>query len=288
MKYFTLLISCFFIFSSIGQTIEWKSYELAKGLKISIPDKMEKRMVRDLEMHYIEGGNYDWKIISMPLSSFTRDNDQVNFLGESENVSNEILVNPYVQKIKDSVFLLKGNQVRSILYKQIDPTDTNQNYTVWQFYMQTGEQVYVSNLKYFKESKLQYASCSHFFEDMKLPKGESADLEVKGVKSFFKLENKKSFLKKVYCDYPVLKKSKSYHKILSLNVEFELTETGKVSRVRLDPSKMIMITRESETELEEFFQTFSFKLEKKSIEQENRRFNFVLFLQDYPKKLFCK
>lgn len=287
MKYFTLIAACFFIFFIQAQTANWKYYELAKGIKIKTPQKMEKRMVRDLEIHLIEGGNYDWKIIALPYSSFVRDDSNVNFFGEAENMSNVVHQDPYTEKLKDSAFLLKGNPVQMNLSYHLDPTDTSQNYHLWQFYILVNNQVFVSSFKYFQESNVQFSSFSDFFEYMKLPKGSTESLESKGVKSFVYLADKKQFLNKVYCNYPKIQKAKSYHKILSLNVSLEVTESGKVARVVLDPSKMILITRESEEELEEFFKNFQLSVQKEDIEPQTFQFSFVLFLQDFPKKLFC-
>ncbi|MEZ4938734.1 MAG: hypothetical protein R2799_14180 [Crocinitomicaceae bacterium] len=287
MKYFVFLASCFLIFFTQAQSDGWKFHELAKGIKISVPSEMERRIVRDMEMHLIEGGNYEWRIITLPLSSFIKDANQVNFLGETANLVNQLMSDPYNSKYADSLFLLKGNPVRSIGYSHVECADTSQNYKVWQYYMLVGEQVFISNLKFFKESKITDSHSSDFFSKMKLVKGEYTEITVKGIHTFFNIDNKNKFLKSVYCNYPEISKSKSYHKILSLNVEFELTETGQVSKVVMDPSKMIMITRESEEELEEFFKKFSFQKVSGDTGQEIRKVNFVLFLQDAAKRFYC-
>lgn len=279
---------CFILNFSFGQS-SWNYYELSKSLKLKTPVRMEKRMVRDLEIHQIEGGNYDWKIIAMPLSSFLKDKNSANFLGQAKNISNTINQDPYTTQIKDSLFLLKGHPVYWTYSKTINAPDQSQNFRSFRFYLQEDGMVYISNFKYYRESKIKFEQFRNFFEELKISKSKESDsLGIKGEETFFYVDDKEAFLKEVYCKYPRLEKSKSYHKIISLNISLELTETGKVEKVKLDPSKMILITRESEAKMQEFFQRFTFKKADKSRSSRLSKLEFVLFLDEKSKSTLCK
>lgn len=290
MKHISFFLTCFFLSSVFSQIDSWEFTELSKGFKIKTPKEMQQRNVRDLKIFQIEGGNYDWKIISMSESSFTKDDPSVNFLGMVKNISNKLHQDPYTELLKDSLFLLRGAPIYYTWSKTTEVSDQSQNYHSFRFYILIEGEVYISNLKYFKESNLKFENFNGFFESMKIPKQkEELNLSLKGEKTYFEVANKKAFLNKVYCNYPKLEKSKSYHKLLSISVSLTLTESGKVTKVELDPSKMILITRESEAKMVEFFKGFTLKRAEKAKEIIiDNKFDFVLFLDEKSKKNLCK
>jgi hypothetical protein len=289
MRYLAFCLISFFTTIGISQISNWDYYEFSKGVKVRLPVEPIKRVVRDLNVFQIEGGNYDWKIISMPLGSFTKDDSKLNFLGQVMNLNNKINEDPYLTVIEDSVLSIKGHPLFYSYTHHLNILDTSQNFHSIQFYLRIEKKVYISNLKFYKESKVKWKEFAELLNTIKLPKCEEVDsLVIKGEEEYFVNFDNEKFLKMVYCDLPSIEKTKSYHKLLSIHVDFYLTETGRVSAVSLESDKMILITRETEAKLKEYFSSFNFLRIPKETESSNRKFEFVLFLTDFAKKYYCK
>lgn len=288
MKY-TFCLSLFFFCSHLFcQTKTWESIEISDDLKLKLPAKTEAHLVRDLNVHTLDMGTYEWQIISLPIGTFLKDQSDINFLGQVKNISNELMRNPYVQFIKDSLFTLKGFPAYLTFSKHTDASDTSLNTSSCQLYMQIDQNAYISHLKYFRESKVTINDIDFFLSSIKTTKNEIEDsLKIVGEKSYFECKDKMKFLKSVYCNLPEIEKTKSYHKLLSLIVKFELTETGTVENVILERDKMVLITRETEERLNNYFSKFKFNKTPKTNDAHPKTFEFVLFLNDFPIKYYC-
>lgn len=289
MKQLLLIGLYFFSAISLSQSDKWVMSEMEKGLKFKLPSEPEKRYVRDMNLNEIETGNYSWKIISMPYSTFVKDKEDLNFLGQAKNISNQLKSDPHATLIEEKEFLINGHPAYYSYLDNLNLMDTTQNFKSIQFFLKFNEKVYVSNLKIYKESDVKFPEFKLFIENIKIAKKKEADsLITKGEKTYFEISNKKSFLKGTYCNLPKIERTKSYHKLLSMEVTFYLTESGLVSAVSLESAKMVLITRESEERLKSFFSKFKFTKVEKDTKNENPKFDFRLIMTKSAFKAICE